>query len=71
MIRPLSAAFLVVALLAAHLVETGAPEAAARRQETEGLQEVSLARAIGADQHDRLRTAIEPQLPVVAKVGQA
>ena len=45
---------LVAARAAADLVEPGPAQAAAGRQEREGFQKVGLARAVGADQHDRL-----------------
>ena len=56
---------------AADFVEAGPAQAAAGGQEGEGLQQVGLAGAVFADQHDGLHPAIEAQLTVVAEVGQA
>ena len=55
---------------AGDLVQAGAAQAAAGRQEGQRLQEVGLARAVGAHQHDGLGAAIEAELAVVAEVGQ-
>ena len=56
---------------AADFVEPGPAQAAAGRQEGQRLQEVGLAHAIAADQHDRLQSAIEAELAVVAEIGEA
>jgi hypothetical protein len=52
------------------LVEAGAAQAAAGRQEGQRLQEVGLAGAVGADQHDGLEAAVEAELAVVAEIGE-
>ena len=59
-----------LARAAADLVEAGAAQAAAGRQEGQRLQEVGLARAVGADQHDRRQAAVEAELAIVAEIGQ-
>ncbi len=61
----------VAAATAADIVEPCPSQAAAGGQEGEGFQKVGLARAVGADQHDRLLAALEAKLAVVAEVGQA
>ena len=65
-----AASGLAGAAAAADLVQAGAAQAAAGRQEGERLQEIGLARAVGADQHDRLGAAVEAELAVVAEVGE-
>jgi hypothetical protein len=61
----------VAAGTAADIVEPGPPQAAAGGQEGQGFQQVGLARAVGADQDDRLLAALEAELAIVAEVGQA
>ena len=56
---------------AADLVESCPAQATARNQEGEGLQQVGLAGAVGPDQHHRGNVAVEPELAVVAEIGQA
>jgi hypothetical protein len=43
----------------ADIVEPGATQAAARRQEGQGFEQVGLAGAIGADQDNGLQPAVE------------
>jgi hypothetical protein len=57
-------------LATANLIEPCPAQAAARHQEAERLQEVGLARAVGAHQHDRRQVAVEPQLAVVAEIAE-
>ena len=61
----------LAARAAADFVQARPAQAAARRQEGQRLQEVGLARAVGADQHDGLGAAVEAELAVVAEIGQA
>ncbi len=69
--RPGRGVRLLAARAAADFLETGPTQTAARRQEGQRLQEIGLARTVGADQHDGLGAAIEAKLAIVAEIGQA
>ena len=69
--RPGGGVRLLAARTAADFIEARPAQAAARRQEGQRLQEIGLARAVGAHQHDGLGTAVEAELAVVAEIGQA
>src|SRR4051794_27021006 len=59
--RPGERVGISTAASAAELVEASTPQAAARYQEGERLEEIGLAGAVGADQYDGLWTAVEPK----------
>ena len=69
--RPGRGVRLLAARAPADFIETGPAQPATRRQEGQRLQEIGLARAVGADQHDGLGAAIEAELAIVAEIGQA
>ena len=60
----------LAARAAADLVQARPAQAAAGRQEGQRLQEIGLAGAVGAGQHDGLGAAVEAELAVVAEIGQ-
>ena len=68
---PMNVPRLLAAQAMADVVEAGPTQAAARRQEREGFQEIGLAGAVAAHQDHRLEAAVEPELAVIAEIGEA
>ena len=59
-----------VALAEGDLVERGAAQPAAGRQEGNRLDQIGLAGAIGADQHDGRRVGFKRRRVIIAEVGE-
>ena len=68
--RPAAGLRLAAARATGDLVHPGPAQAAAGRQEGQGLEQVGLAGTVGAHQHDGRGAAIEAELAVVPEVGQ-
>ena len=55
---------------AGQFIETGAAQAAARREQRDGFEQIGLARAIGAGQRDEARRYVQPEAGIIAEIGE-